>query len=409
MIGTKDKLRVDPIKLNRGQPIHFKGRKPSITDSVPKSYEAFKSYNQNVEKKGTEWTEKLDVGKVDDVVFIDWFEQTILTADLPLIDPLAQSVKLADGLFLENSNGRTSHYAVRWNVIYLGELFATVLSHPIKSFMKPNQLQFKIENQHLYRVDWLDCYKDILGLTNWKPLSNTRVDIAIDGKAGDTASRMSSRHINGSVVGRKGKAVMTIGYLPNKSIKGFHVGSPNSEKSATIYNKSQDIARTEKQYITSAWKQNNLVVGKADVKRFEIRMRAKVANNYDWTRLDDVDYLATIVRTECKNWFEFYYKGKDKNKHRNYKNKSMEWIDWNSIRGELLPKNKSVAKSGLHRAKRIIKDSLYMKHVEGKRIDSRLISELKREYVLHKWFDDRIDSWLAQWEREKRFRTFGSN
>ena len=87
----------------------------------------------------------------------------------------------------------------------------------------------------------------------------------------------------------------------------------------------------------------------------------------------------------------------------------MEWIDWENIKGELLPKNKAILKTGIHRAKRLIKDLSYIHHVEGKPLQTDIIDLLMNEYCLHQWYDTRIDFWIEDFEKEKRFKNIGSN
>lgn len=397
---TDDRAKVvvvDPFKLNRGQVVHFEGGVSDLSLSDSNTYTASKSYKTIVEKK-----------ECCNVVFCDWFETTLVRKLDQNYDVESEFIEIADGLILEALPGRSKNYQRLWNVVYFGEHFGVLQTCPSATFIHALYIQFRIKNDHLYRSDWLTAYREILELSGWTHKSLTRLDIAIDGKAGDNAKIITKRHLSGRTIGRKGKALLSTSYTSNKTIIRYHVGSPSSEKSATIYNKVDDNKKTGKTYISEAWKINGLKdIEKTD--RFEIRMRSKIANNYDWTRLDDSSYLSSVVRTECKNWFEFYYKGRDKNKYRSHKSGKMEWIDWSDIAGQLLPKNKAVAKSGVHRAKRIIKDCMYLNYVEGKDVPSGLIRQLKKEYTLHKWFDTKVPYWHQEWSREKRYKNLNSN
>ena len=395
MIGTLN--RVDPKELNRGQVIHFDRRNSTPSSSKSKSYDDTLADITNVEKK-----------RVDNVVFCDWFEITIQLQKEIIFDETLSHIELSEGLILVPKQGRTKTYNHVWDVIYLGECFGTLMTGPAHGYMDSLYAQFKVENRILYRCDWLDDVKHILSSCRSKWISNTRIDISLDGTAGTKAKSIVKRHLSGSVIGRKGKALISIGRKRDKTIARFHVGGTKSDKSATIYHKSNDIEQTGKTYISEAWKHNGLE-STADVERFEIRMKSKVANKYDWTKFDDANYLSSIVRTECKNWFEFYYDGKDKNRYRLYKNNTMEWVDWESIEGKLLPKSKAIAITGMGRAKRIIKDLTYMRYVEKKRVPLRIIEEMKEDYCLTKWYNDKIDYWQMEWDREIRFKNISSN
>jgi hypothetical protein len=410
MIGAKN--IVDPLKLNKGQLIHSSGANQHINNSQSIVYDDICSDKSNVDKcrsKNTSKNAKKIMSK--NVVFVDWFETTLDLMDVSKIDWLSNHIILSENLILENRGHGRGFYKNLWNVIYMGEVFGELLTHGTKHYMGHTQGQFKINNEHLYRVDWLDTYKEIIQLMGWSHISTTRLDIAIDGVAGDNAKRIATRHLNGRVIGRKGKAKLSVTYASDKTMTRFHNGSPNSIMTATIYNKTADIDLTDKTYIRDAWNQNNLEQKTDNVNRFELRMKSKALpkKDFDWTRFDDVNYLASIVRTKCKNWFEFYYNGTDKNVHRNYKKNTMKWINWDEISGELLPKHQAITKTGVHRAKRIIKDLHYLQHVENKTIDFTIVLELMDEFALGKWFDDRIDNWKITWDRESKYKNISSS
>lgn len=389
--------RLDPHKLNRGQLIHEKGSSletdPLRLKGLRSILDVEKDYNSIVEKK-----------EVDNVLFVDWFEVTITLPFVP--DQSQDNVQLNEFVRLENLNSSTRLYSTKWNLFYMGKSVGTLMTNPNNS--NHNRAQFKIQNISLYEFDWLDTYKEIYSLLRWNHVSLTRLDIAIDGKAAFKALKLAKRHLTGRVVGRKGKATFSAKYSSSKEITSFHVGSSKSDKSATIYNKSKEILNSEKGYISLAWKSNGLNTDET-VNRFEIRLKSKVTKSYDWTKLDDLEYLASIFRTETKNWFEFYYTGKDKNKYRTYKNNTMEWIKWESVEGKLLQKNEAISVTGVHRAKRLIKDSLYMETVKSLPANRDVIYKLLNEYSLHKWFDDRIDNWLNEWDKEKKINQLNSN
>lgn len=388
--------RLDPIKYNKGQLIQLEGQKHHLKD-----------YKSNTYTVNTAFIQKNGKKTVKNVISVDWFEATI-SVNSAIIDPLQETIQLADNIFLLNDKQRTSHFLCKWSLIYNGEKVATLLTCPSASFIAPNQSQIKIENSLLYTVDWLDIYKDILIETNWTHKNITRLDIAIDGASINNALKLISDYDKGQIIGRKGKALFHSVKDPGKELKRFHVGTSASEKVATIYNKSKEIQNSDKDYIKQFWLNNGLE-NIDNTHRFELRLKSKITKNYDLNKLDQNNYLASIVKTEIVNWFEFYYKGKDKNKHRTYKNGTMEWIDWNEITGQLLPKNKAFAKQGIHRAKRLIKDLNYIHHVEGKRLDKSLVSLLISEYCLQQWYDSKIEYWIQDFEKEKKYKDFGSN
>ena len=387
---------LDPNKFNRGQLIQLHEEKRPLTNCNTTNY--------NVKNRLFVKNEK---NNVSDVISVDWFETTIMI-NLSKIDQEKESLQLSESIFLLNDRCRTKHYLNKWTLVYCGEKVATLMTNPDASYMPPNQAQMKLENYLLYSIDWLDIYKDVLHELKWIHKSLTRLDIAIDGSSVKNALKLVNDHDKDNVIGRKGKADFDWKKGHLKNVKSFIIGSAKSEKLATIYKKSDEIKESEKGYIKDFWTKNGLQ-DIEDTYRFEIRLRSKIANNYDLDRLDQNSYLSSIVRSEIKNWFEFYYCGKDKNKHRTYKSGTMEWIDWENIKGELLPKNKAILKTGIHRAKRLIKDLSYIHHVEGKPLQTDIIDLLMNEYCLHQWYDTRIDFWIEDFEKEKRFKNIGSN
>lgn len=381
--------RVDPNKLNRGQVIHFDSTKPLLNNCVSNRYEVKKDVNLNNTKN---------------TIVLDWFSTTIY---LPkCINSDTSKLELSDGIWLENTNIGSQFYLDRFNLYYQGELFGTLELNPRnQKLFDKHQGQFKIENRLLYTKDWLDSYKDIYNNCNWTHRSLTRTDIAIDGEAGQRGFDYSIKGITGRTIKRKGKTRIGLDDIDGQGdAHKIKIGSLKSDKYGKIYCKTDELEQSNKQYISQFWESSGL--NNTDkVWRYEISLRSGIGNNYDWQRLDDLDYLASIVKTETKNWFEFYYMGKDKNKHRVYKNASIEIIDWESIKAELLPKTKATDPSQIHKVKTLVKNTLYFNYIGKTSIDTTHILELVGEYSLHKWLDVRIDFWHDEWDKEmKRYK-----
>lgn len=386
-----------PLKLNRGQLIHSNQTKTPLID-----------YNSNDYKQKNDTSLIHSNVQVFDVICVDWFETT-LTVKTGMIDQQKSEIKLSDEVYLINTGNRSKLYNSVWTVIFEGENIGTLQTHPVHSYMNENNGQFKIENHLLYSFDWLDTYFGLLASARWTHKNVTRLDISIDGSSIKKALDLIVKHEKSDTIGRKGKADFHAKKDPENKIKSFHVGSSSSEKYATIYKKSDEIEKSEKQYIKDFWYKNRLNDIK-DVYRFELRLKSKITKHYDINRLNDPTYLASIVRTEVKNWFEFYYKGKDKNKHRTYqKSKDMNWIEWENIQGELLPKQNAVSTDTIYKAKRVIKDAFYFNHVHGKELPKKLLDDLLNEYCLHGWYHSKIEYWKNDFDREKRLKGFNSN
>lgn len=413
MVQFKSKSEVlDPPKLNRGQLIHFDSDVLTSTPNKTRDSSRLIGQNLNVEDLG-----------VKNVVFLDWFETTLIADKLfdnrltnhpnecfrlNEIDTTLESVELTDNVHLRNLNRSTRNYHSVWELHYMGEHFANVQLRPKQSFLDSASVQMQVLNKQLYIHGWLDTYKSMMMDLCLNHKSLTRADIAIDGEAGDNVERLMQKWEKGRVIGRKGKANVTTTKSSQKEVKKLHIGSMSSDKNGTVYNKSDELKRSEKGYIEEAWKNNRLIQDKP-IKRFELRMHSKVTGSYDWERFDDPEYLSSIVRTETKNWLEFYYKGKDKNIHRTYKNKTMDWVDWDSLKGELLEKRQALTSDGSHRAKRVIKDLLYLEYVDNMTIDRNFIGDLLDQYHLHSWIYHSEPKWHNKWNKIKPYRNINSN
>lgn len=390
------KTRLDPNKYNRGQLIHFAYEKGHVNSYTSDHYIEKDTIFQKNEKKD-----------IQNVICVDWFECTMIINNLKL-DPDISDIKVSENIHLSRQPGSTRFYNYIFSLYYMGECVGTLLADPSSSFMSRNQASFKMDNYMLYTADWLDVYRDILECTEWVHKSISRLDISIDGKAGKDAHDLTVKWSKSNVVHRKGKADIDFKMCSNKKVNKIIIGSATSEKQATIYDKSNELSESKKEYIKQFWSINGLA-DINEVYRFEIRLRSKITKHYDLNRLDDPTYLASIVMTETKNWFEFVYKGKDTNKHRMYKKGTIDWIDWSQIKGDLLPKDKAVNRQGIHRAKRLIKDLHYVHYVENKPLPASLINQIKDEYCLHRWYDDKIEYWRHEFEKAKKVNKINSN
>jgi hypothetical protein len=225
---------------------------------------------------------------------------------------------------------------------------------------------------------------------SWKHRSTTRIDVAIDGatKAYSTACKA----LSSKVIQRKGRTKTRTTTTPQGIITKFEIGSMKSAKYGKIYNKSEVLKKYDKPYIPKFWEGNGMDISEDEnVYRYEITLRSKIGNRYDWKRLDDASYIASIARTETKNWFEFYYVGKDKNKHRK------------SINGDLLAKEKVIKASRAFNAKRAILTLSKEQFFEGEHLASNeVISTYIGRYDLKEWYENKSAKWFNEWERERQ-------
>lgn len=378
----------DPSKYNRGQVIHQKGKIKSCNSGTARVSSSAKSYKQNV---------------VENCIAIDWFQAQITVLRIDLCDSLTkkeptQEIQVSDEIYLTYAGNGTRNFEKLYKVHLYGIEYGT-LEFDTRSpqLFDFNSGNIKLHNQILYTSTWLDDFKFIISEMGAKVKSLTRLDIAVDG-TNETIS-IINQWLRGRTIGRKGKASITPRILNSKKIESVIVGSAKSDKQVSIYEKLQEIQKSNKTYITEYWKNSGMDV-RGEVWRTELRMSGKVANGYDWIRLDDPEYLASIVRTEFKNYLEFYYQGKDSNKHRTYKKKSMEIINFDSIGGKLLDKRENKPPSDVYRAKQTVKNLLREEYLNA----NKTVDDILREYSLHEWVESKSPYWYEDWQKEKKVR-----
>lgn len=400
MTTTAKKKEITAFRYNGGQVIQKALQKNIVTACISIDYNKNSLYDPTVQKS-----------TVENVIFVDWFETTI-KGTLP-IDYTEKTVKITDNIYLNDTGKKTKFYNKLYELYYLGEKVALFYDDPVFSVSRRKMYHgIKLENFMLYRSDWLDTYNAVLSELKLKHYQITRLDVCVDGSAGKKILELQTRVINPNV-----KTIIRKGYLqtctPSYDKTGKMdrcvYGSNHSDKRAIIYDKLKEMKRAKegKEYILKAWERNGL--NSDTVMRYEMRLRAKKANRYDYNRLNDPIYLASIMRTESKNFVDFCYIGKDTNKHRTHKTGKMDWIEWDKIGGELLPKADAVQVTGVHRAKQVVKSIYYFEYMDGIEFKKDLLQHLIEKYCLSKWVAYNIESWHEEWRREKLLKELPSN
>jgi len=376
------KNQPDPVRYNRGQLVQFKP-----LESVQKPYQ------QRVSEVLTT--------KTLNVCCIDWFE-TQLTGQLPKVEEGKLDYEVCEYIHLRDQQKQTKNFSYLFDVYYYGEHVGTLQSHTKASnYFDPYSMQFKLLNHLLYTEDWLTIYSDILNGSGWSHKSLTRVDIAIDGVGASKYRDMVYKAVNTrSKVMLSGKTNISTNYKGNQ-IQSVSVGSRTSVKYGRIYNKSQELKRSNKTYINQFWINSTLSTEPdKDIWRIEMELKSKLfkKRGYDIWRLNDSNYIASIMRTELKGWLSFYSITTDKNKYRAMKKNQKELIDWETIGGKLLPKAKAKKPSDIFQAKAYIKAQKRFKQV----FELSTPEEVANYFELEDWLESKEPYWYADNEKERQ-------
>jgi len=229
----------------------------------------------------------------------------------------------------------------------------------------------------------------------------TRLDIAVDGgKFFETHERMKAKEI--VLIGR---AAVNDYYIrkkgsPDRVINGYYIGSRKSSKSIKVYNKTNELTRSNKRYIENYWKQNNIDTSR-DVQRMELTMRNDESKKYDdidWNKLDQPSHLASIMRSNMSKFAE-YRIPHGKNSARWPK---VEMINWNQLCGETLPKNSTMPSNEVWSAKVTCKKLFEIHYISSDQQFFDVAYEIAINTDIVDWFTKMQPYWIKDLETKAR-------
>jgi len=215
-----------------------------------------------------------------------------------------QYIYLNDSIVIEVTGKQSKDYSNIDSLIFKGVNIGTIAYNP-KALLNVSKyyIQIKIGNEHLYSGLWLDFFKVFYDFN--QSIKIARVDIANDSLLTQSKDplKMLRRYVYNTTEGntyyikKKGKSIV------NQSYNTFYVGNRNSRKYFKIYNKTEELKHSNKEYIVNYFKNNNLV---GNVVRQELTLTGTYASNLDVLQLTDPKYLASIFKAHSKNYYEFY-------------------------------------------------------------------------------------------------------
>ena len=277
---------------------------------------------------------------------VDWLELTTLGTIVP-VNTIEQPeiLTFAKGrVVLKTAGfGGTQHYQYKYNIFLDNELVALVLTSPRNTkVLNAEFSQIKIENNILYQLGWTDKLTTVLGAIGLSVNNYTRLDVAIDG--GQVIPFMQA--FEHGIYNAIGKSTFVSYKNGRNEPTGYDWGKRSSEKHLTIYNKTLELERSNKQYIKDNWTANGMILENGGqvvpVERCELKLKGKAIKRtvvvdletgegelITYKKLEDSRYLAGIFKTHCKRWFEFTANDGDKNKSRDKRRFSP--IDWEKI------------------------------------------------------------------------------
>lgn len=394
-----DLWKLDPREYNGGQL-----STPKFFTSLPDSYNGMFSIENSTKNAciNLDWLEFFGEGYVP------------LPREKKEMKPEDYIHKLSDDVFLRYLGYGSSNFKAIFEVYVNGESFADIKAHPrsAKRGFKETSFQIAIKNHMLYTDYWKNCLDQIVFLLDLNLNSVTRCDIAIDGVA-DIEKMLNSyfkQTAKEKYINKLGKASFTPHNLDNKTmtVRSFSIGSGKSDKVVSVYCKSDELEISNKTYIKKYWERSGLnVAGK--VHRIEMRFKSKYLKrikNFDWQMLSDKDYLSSLMKTGCENFFEFTWN----DNARLDRQSKICVIPWEELGGIVLEKNKKPETSDRYKAKLAIHlfEKMLLTGAGGDERPDNLqetIAFLVKLYDLDKWYIRKLDEWQEDYKPQRVRRT----
>jgi len=323
-------------------------------------------------------------------------------------------VQLNDNIVLAPQLFGWKRYEHSWNVYYYGELVALLGSHPRKNIGSIDRsfcsLQLK---NHVLQTDLLwEFLLELFSLSGIEFNNVQEMHIALDGCNGliNALNQVTFRGNYPEVIRKVGKNsernVDPVGFNSRlQQAAGFYVGSRRSDKFIRIYDKSRELEKSNKTYFNDLWEANNIDTS-VPVERFEMVFRSKEIRkikDFDFWRLADPKYLASLLRTGCKHLFEFAWVNESDSNTRRWER--VEIFDWDEIGGQTLEKlptelragDQFKAKISIHLLVKTI--MLYHTDEEKAAHDMQFAYELAERHGLINWVSKKVDHWRIEYRQ----------
>ncbi len=296
---------------------------------------------------------------------------------------------------LQKVNIYNKHYQAGYQVNVSGRPFGNVLVKPREgNALEPQFVQFTALNHSLYEIGFTAQFKTVCEVLGWKWRNPTRIDIALDGHG----FHQIIDDVIHSKVRQVGSATYGMYFTSQNKLQGYTWGKGSSDKYMRCYDKTAELKTSNKWYIKEFWDRAGLDQ-ESNVLRLEVVLRndeLKKYEDFDPWALDSFEHLATLMRSSFEKWFQFVDPSTDSNVSRM---KEIDYIDWDSIGGGLLPKAGSIPPNEYFRLKQMTK-TCYMIYLSTQ---SPLFENLARECascIDHlDWMAMNIEKW--SWEFSK--------
>ena len=246
------------------------------------------------------------------LINVDYLEISF-TVELPGWQINPKTFNLNANCYLEFTPNSCKYFSTICNLIIDGRIIGELKFNPSTPYIDQNTVHFKVSNHLLYTVDYVDYIDYIIEVLGFKYNHIVRLDTCIDCTEHNLLGFIN-KYFNSSKIRLKGRNKKITRVTSGKEINTVYVGSINSEKYLKIYDKTLELQKSDKEYIKHYYALNGLDYKNRSVERLELTLKTKHAKFIQYEKLIDSDYLASIIRTHFKNFFEFEGKYKENGK-----------------------------------------------------------------------------------------------
>ncbi len=273
-------------------------------------------------------------------ICVDWIE-FICTWDEPI--ELAFINKISPNIIIEKvSVHRNLNFRNLHRVFYYGVEACEIYSCANNSFHTFNEVSVKVANVLLYSDQYNNIINRVLDSFGLTFARYARIDIALDGSDIMKIIGLLNKYSKSHTIQCSNAAILILPTAFNK--KELHwlswsIGKTKSGISATVYDKTEEITNSRKEYIADYWSKNGISAEK--VGRFEIHLNNKRLNKYllDLSSLEkfaDAEFIGSIFINEVKSWLKLYrVKKRDMMNHKKEvairKGKEIQFIKWEKL------------------------------------------------------------------------------
>lgn len=187
-----------------------------------------------------------------------------------------ERIKINQNCEIVSTHRSNQMFANIFDVFYEGIKVGTLETNPKLGKLDENYSRFRYDNQILYTDSISKIYNRLKYAFSWHFQKFSEVDIAMDTEHQNNTFNLFDQYARKTIkiLGNYDKSAM---WDKNDEMKYFRIGSKKSDKFVRCYYKRQEIAKSNKTYITDYFDKNDFAQDK-EVFRVELSMSSKIMN-----------------------------------------------------------------------------------------------------------------------------------